>query len=148
MDENLWGLVSGSFEKYASDYAITYYDSENPEDCLSLTFLQLFQDSEIIYKELETSKKKSPVALRFPDESASLVAAYAAIIAAIRSVRHSFLSSNCHVWDFSPLIKVSETAPSDFFLMSMVLNTHVIRIGMVRSFTLTFKSSSLLSLSA
>ena len=86
MDENLWDLVSGSFEKFASDCAITYYDSENPGDCLSLTFLQLFQDSEIIYKELQASKKKSPVALRFPDDSASMVAAYAAIIAAIRSV--------------------------------------------------------------
>ncbi len=86
MEENLWGLVSGSFEKYASDCAITYYDSENPGDCLSLTFLQLLQDSEIIYKELEASKKKSPVAVRFPDDSASMVAAYAAIIAAIRSV--------------------------------------------------------------
>ena len=86
MEENLWGLVSGSFEKYASDCAITYYDSESPGDCFSLTFLQLFQDSEIIYKELEASKKKSPVALRFPDDSASMVAAYAAIIAAIRSV--------------------------------------------------------------
>ena len=99
----MWGLVSGSFEKFASDCAITYYDSENPEDCLSLTFLRLFQDSEIIYKELEASKKKSPVALRFTDDSASIVAAYAAIIAALRSVLHSFLSSNCHVWDVSPL---------------------------------------------
>jgi hypothetical protein len=102
MDENLWGLVSGSFEKFASDCALTYYDSESPEDCLSLTFLQLFQDSEIIYKELQASKKNSPVGLRFPDDSGSLVAAYAAIIAAIRSVRHSFLSSSCHFWDFSP----------------------------------------------
>jgi hypothetical protein len=102
MDENLWGLVSGSFEKFASDSAITYYDSENPEDCLSLTFLQLFLDSEIIYKELEASKKQSPVGLRFPDDSASIVAAYAAVIAAIRSVLQSFLSSNCHVWGFSP----------------------------------------------
>jgi hypothetical protein len=102
MDENLWGLVSGSFEKFASDCALTYYDSENPEDCLSLTFLQLFQDSEVIYKELEASKKKSPVGLRFTDDSVSMVAAYAAIIATIRSVlRPVFLSSTsncCQFW--------------------------------------------------
>ena len=86
MEENLWGLVSGSFEKFFSDCAIRYYDSEKSEDCISLTFGELFQDSEVILRELAASKKKSPVALLFPDDCASLVAAYTTIIAAIRSV--------------------------------------------------------------
>lgn len=85
-DDGLWSLVAGSFEKFSSCCAVKYYDSEKPEKCSSLTYCELFQDSEVILGELLASSKKSPVGLLFPDDSPELVAVYPAIIATIRSV--------------------------------------------------------------
>ena len=82
----MWSLVAESFEKFVSCPAIKYFDSDAPARCLSLTFSELFQDSDVIRRELGVSNKKGPVALLFPDDDHTVVVAYPTIIAIIRYI--------------------------------------------------------------
>jgi hypothetical protein len=86
MTENLWSLISKSFDKFSSYPGIKYHDADVPENCLSLTFSELFSDSDIFLKELSVTPKRSPVALLFPTTSSDMVCAYSAILAVIRLV--------------------------------------------------------------
>ena len=82
----MWSLVAESFEKFVSCPAIKYFDSDEPASCLSLTFSELFQGSDVIRRELGVSNKKGPVALLFPDDDHTVVVAYPTIIAIIRYI--------------------------------------------------------------
>ena len=96
----MWSLVAESFEKFVSCPAIKYFDSDAPASCLSLTFSELFQDSDVIRRELGVSNKKGPVALLFPDDDHTVVVAYPTIIAIIRYISILLLTVAGHLLHF------------------------------------------------